>query len=263
MSVKTIDQVIAQLDDIVASAIANANRLGLFAALYRQVTLKVKQGIAAGMFEDGPRMAALDMTFACRYLDALATWQAGGTPSRCWQLAFDASKRTDLILIQHLLLGMNAHINLDLGVAAATVCPGPALDGLHTDFDRINQVLATLTDRVKHVLAEFSPLMHLLDDGGRLGDKLEDEIVNFSMTEARDDSWQHAQLLAPLPAAAQAGAISVLDDKAVFLGRLVAAPGRIATAVLDTVHLQESQDISAVIRALDAMVLMDAATVAG
>jgi Family of unknown function (DUF5995) len=254
MPVKTIDEVIAQLDDIIASAIANQSRLGLFAALYRQVTLKVKQGIAAGAFEDGPRMTTLDATFASRYLDALATWEAGGATSQCWQLAFDDCQRTDLILIQYLLLGMNAHINLDLGVAAATVCPGPALAGLHTDFDRINQILAALVDRVKQVLAEFSPLMHLLGTGGPLGDKLEDELVNFSMTEARDDAWRHAQLLAPLPAAAQAGVISVLDDKAVFLGRLVADPGRLLTVVLDAIHLRESTDIPAVIRALDAIV---------
>jgi hypothetical protein len=46
----------------------------------------------------------------------------------------------------------------------------------------------------------------------------------------------------------------VVDDKALFLGRLVADPGRIMTAVLDAVHLQESRDISAVIRALNAIV---------
>jgi hypothetical protein len=199
-------------------------------------------------------MATLDAVFASRYLDALASWQAGGAPSQCWQLAFDDTRRTDLILIQYLLLGMNAHINLDLGVAAATVCPGVALAGLHTDFDRINQILADLTDSVKRVLAEFSPLMHLLDDGGTWGDKLEDDVVNFSMTEARNDAWAHAQLLAPLPAAAQAGAIGVLDDKATFLGRLIADPGRVLTIALDAIHLEESTDVAAVIRALNAIV---------
>jgi hypothetical protein len=39
-------------------------------------------------------------------------------------------------VVQHVLLGMNAHINLDLGVAAAEVAPGPAIAGLRGDFDR-------------------------------------------------------------------------------------------------------------------------------
>jgi hypothetical protein len=34
---------------------------------------------------DGPRMGSPDTVFANRYLDALATWQAGGAPSKCWK----------------------------------------------------------------------------------------------------------------------------------------------------------------------------------
>lgn len=249
---QTIDQVIVQLDQIIATAIQQQSRIGLFAALYRQVTLKVREGIAAGTFQDGPRMARLDTIFASRYLDALATWQASGTPSQCWAYAFDATKRTDLIILQHLLLGINAHINLDLGIAAAQTCPGAAIVELHDDFNRINQILGSLTDSVKLVIAQFSPLIHLLD---HFGASIEDEMVNFSMTIARDDAWQHAQLLAALPSALHASTISVLDDKATFLARLVAEPGRALTLVLDAIHLRESTDLPAIIRALNSIVL--------
>lgn len=248
---QTIDQVIVQLDEIIATAIQQQSRIGLFAALYRQVTLRVRQGIAAGAFQDGPRMERLDVIFANRYLAALAAWQANGTPSQCWAYAFDATRRTDLIILQHLLLGINAHINLDLGIAAAQTSPGAAILGLHDDFNRINAILGALTDSVKLVVAEFSPLIHLLD---QVGSSVEDELVNFSMTIARDDAWQHAQLLAALPEALHASTISVLDDKATFLARLVAEPGRVLTLVLDAIHLRESTDIPAIIRALNAIV---------
>ncbi|HET9624358.1 MAG TPA: DUF5995 family protein [Kofleriaceae bacterium] len=248
---QTIDEVIGELDVIIAGCTLGASRLGFFAALYRQVTLRVKQGIAAGEFEDGPRMERLDVVFANRYLAALAAWQADGAPSQCWRLAFQAAGRDDLIILQHLLLGMNAHINLDLGVAAATVAPGAALAALHTDFNRINAILGALTDQVKQVVARFSPFLHLLDE---VGASFEDEIVNFSMTAARDDAWRHAELLAFQPSAQQAQTIEVLDDKALFLGRLVADPGRILTAVLDAVHLGESKDTAAIITALNAIV---------
>lgn len=247
----TIDEVIQELDVIIAGAITGASRLGFFAALYRQVTLRVKQGIASGMFEDGPRMARLDAVFANRYLSALAAWQADAAPSQCWQLAFQDAARDDLIILQHLLLGINAHINLDLGVAAATVCPGAALEGLHTDFNRINDILGALTDQVKVVLARFSPLIHLLD---KLGSSVEDELVNFSMTIARDDAWRHAELLAGQPPEQQPATIEVIDDKTTFLGRLVADPGRALTLILDTVHLAESKDIPAIITALNSIV---------
>jgi len=245
-----MDEVIAALDGIIAAAIAGRSRLGLFAALYRQVTLRVRQRITDGFFTDGPRMARLDTAFANRYLTALATWRAGGAPSRCWQFAFDATKRSDLILVQHLLLGINAHINLDLGVAAAAVAPGAALPALRDDFDRINQILAGLTAEVKQVVARFSPMLHLLDE---LCTSAEDAVVNFSMDRARRDAWQHAELLVAQTATQQAPTICLFDTKATFLARLVAEPGRLLTAALDAVHLAESRDLRAIIAALNAL----------
>jgi hypothetical protein len=243
-----IDEVIAELDRIIATAIAEHSRIGLFAALYRQVTLRVQKGIADGWFDDGPRMNRLDTVFAGRYLDALAAWEGGGTPSKCWRFALNATRRSDLIILQHLLLGINAHINLDLGVAAAQVSPGAELPALHADFQRINQILSALTDKVNAVVAQFSPLMHLVDG---FGGSFDDAVVNFSLNGARDDAWLHAQVLAALPAAYQGPTIFVIDTKTALLARLVADPGRILTAVLDTVNLEESEDIPAIIDALN------------
>jgi hypothetical protein len=246
-----IDEVLAALDRIIATAIAEHSRVGFFAALYRQVTLGVKQGIADGAFDDGPRMGQLDTVFANRYLDAIDAWHTGGVPSKCWRFALNATRRSDLIILQHLLLGINAHINLDLGVAAAQVAPGAALPSLHGDFQRINQILGALTDDVKRVLEQFSPLLHLVDG---FGGTVDDAIVNFSLSAARDDAWLHAQVLAGLPQSFQGTTIFVIDTKTALLARLVADPGRILTAVLDTVNLEESEDIPAIIQALNSIV---------
>jgi Family of unknown function (DUF5995) len=247
----TIDEVLAALDRIIATAIAEHSRVGFFAALYRQVTLRVKQGIADGMFDDGPRMERLDTAFASRYLDALEAWDNAGVPTKSWRYALNATRRSDLIILQHLLLGINAHIILDLGVAAAQVAPGDALPSLHDDFQRINQILGALTDDVKRVLEQFSPLLHLVDG---FGGTVDDAIVNFSLSAARDDAWLHAQVLAGLPGSFQATTIFVIDTKTALLARLVADPGRILTAVLDTVNLEESDDIPAIIQALNRIV---------
>jgi hypothetical protein len=243
-----LDEVLAALDRIIAGAIAEHSRVGFFAALYRQVTLRVKRGIADGMFDDGPRMVQLDTAFANRYLDAVEAWDTSGVPSKSWRFAFHATRRSDLIILQHLLLGINAHINLDLGVAAARTAPGPALAALHGDFMRINQILAALTDDEKRVLEQFSPLLHLVDG---FGGTVDDAIVNFSLSAARDDAWLHARVLAELPPVFQDPTIFVIDTKTALLARLVADPGRILTAVLDTVNLEESEDIPAIIQALN------------
>lgn len=249
---RNINEVVDQLDRIVANAAANRSRIGFFASLYRQVTLRVRQRIADGFFEDGPRMERLDTIFANRFLDAMAAYDANGKPTESWQFAFDAARRTDLIILQHLLLGINAHINLDLGIAAATLCPGDALPALRGDFERINQILGAMIDDVKSVLEQFSPAIRLIDE---IGGVAENVMVNFSMDAARDDAWEHAEILAAQSVDQQRGTISVIDSKTAFLARLVAEPGRVVTAVLDKVNLHESDDVPAIIVALNSIVV--------
>ena len=73
----TIGEVIAELTAIVEWAKSANSRLGYFPALYRNVTIKVRDGIASGLFEDGPRMERLDVLFASRYLAAFNGWREG------------------------------------------------------------------------------------------------------------------------------------------------------------------------------------------
>src|SRR5438132_477142 len=118
MPAVTIDDILLQLEDIITESIRTNNRAGYFAALYYKVTASVKEGIAGGRFENGPRMERLDVIFASRYLDALNAWKNGGPVTGSWRAAFEATKKSSLLVLQQLLLGMNAHINLDLGIAA-------------------------------------------------------------------------------------------------------------------------------------------------
>jgi hypothetical protein len=66
----SIDDVISALDKIVLTSKQNNDPAGYFAALYRKVTITLKEGIASGFFDDGSRMEQLDVVFAKRYLDA-------------------------------------------------------------------------------------------------------------------------------------------------------------------------------------------------
>src|ERR1700675_963940 len=145
----TIDEVIHRLDDIVARSIRNRSRLGYFAALYRKVTAKVREGIAEGRFDDGPRMERLDVAFANRYLTALSQFEQGGRPGPCWLASFKAAAAWRPIILQQLLLGMNAHLNFDLGIAAAEIAPRDELPSLEHDFNEINTILAGLVAEVQ------------------------------------------------------------------------------------------------------------------
>jgi hypothetical protein len=166
MALQTIADVITALDAIVQQAYDRESRLGYFAVLYRRVTSAVREGIANGSFQNGPLMERLDVVFASRYLDALSTYQVGGTASRSWMLAFQGCDNADLLILQQLLSGMNAHINLDLGIAAAQVSPGDQLAQLKPDFEQINAVLAGQIAALASEIAAVSPLIGDLEKIG-------------------------------------------------------------------------------------------------
>jgi hypothetical protein len=150
--------------------------------------------------------------------------------------------------MQHLLLGMNAHINLDLAIAASEVCPGAAIAGLERDFNEINNVLATLETDVEREVCALSPWIDRLDhvdpDAGRV-------IANFSIDRARACSWQAAQRLAILDGIERAAAIAELDAAAALLGQLIARPiGVVINVNLVLVRLRETWDARRVITVL-------------
>mgnify|MGYP001070305221 FL=1 len=119
MPANSITEVIVQLTEIVEKSRRENSQLGYFAALYRKVTIRIRDGIAKREFDDNERMERLDVIFANRYIDAYNAFKSNQTPTQSWSIAFIASQNTNLLILQHLLLGINAHINLDLGIAAA------------------------------------------------------------------------------------------------------------------------------------------------
>jgi hypothetical protein len=242
-SADTIDEVIARLEAIIEECIARGDRLGYFAALYNRVTEAVKAAIANGEFQDGPRMERLDVIFANRYLTAYDQFRAGEVPSRSWLKAFTAAASDRHIVLQHLLIGMNAHIGLDLGVAAARVAPGAGLAGLRTDFDRINTILAALTPVVE---AEIDAVSPRFDELSKLTPALDLKLVGFGMDEARVAAWSFAQALAPLPPEQQTPLMARRDDEVTLLGDVIVADG----LIVDLIRAKESRDVPAIIRDL-------------
>ena len=192
---RTIDEVIERLDEIIDIAYREESRMGYFPALYRKVTVKVKEGIAAGYFDDAARMERLDVLFAGRYFSAYDTYHRGAQPTESWMTAFSAAASWPPTVMQHLLLGINAHIHLDLGIAAAqTVLPG-SIDALRADFNRINVLLASLIEEVEDELGEISPLFERLD---LAAGRFDEYLAFFGIRAARDYAWNVAKKFAKL-----------------------------------------------------------------
>jgi hypothetical protein len=249
MPAATIDDVLHRLGVIIDDARRDGSRLGYFAALYRNVTAEVQRGIADGRFADGPRMERLDVVFANRYLDAYDAYAAGRPASRCWAAAFDAATRWPPLILQHVRLGMNAHIHLDLGIAAAEVAGGAEIGALEGDFRAINALLREMVDDVQRRIATVSPWMWIVDRIGLRGDET---ICGFCIGGAREVAWRVATGLAPLDATARTAEIARLDAMVAALAIPVAHPGLLVRTALLGVRLREAGDVRRVIDALDA-----------
>ena len=242
-----MEDLISHMDIMIEQFIAENNPMGLFTAMYQKVTIKVNEGIVNGRFEDGPRMEKLDIVFANRFIEAYDKYLAGEAPTHSWKAAFDAAKSSNITLLQHLLLGMNAHINLDLGIAAAEVSPGANIETLRNDFNEINLLLFELIEEVQADISKVSPFLGLIDF---LGQKRDEKFAKFSMKAAREHAWTVAQRIAYIPESGRVVAIESTDNYVVKLNDLIIKPGKLVSIANWFIRLVESKDVAKNIRAI-------------
>jgi hypothetical protein len=249
MQATTIEEVISQLHQIIQENKANPSPLGYFAALYHQVTCKVKEKIDAGnFFDDDARMEQLDVIFANRYLDAYEKYKNDTAITDSWKIAFDKSESYWLIVLQHLLLGMNAHINLDLGIAAAEIMKGKDINDLEDDFNRINEILSELVNDIQKKLSRiWTFLAKILKKTG----KFETILIDFSMKLARDGAWKYAKLLANSSESEWPKLIEERDVKVKNKAKIVINPGFLIRLLFKIIRLEERGSVKTRIEILE------------
>jgi len=244
MKATTIDQVIEQFDAIILTEKQNNSAMAFFPILYNRVTKRIKAGIEAEEFDDNARMEKLDVIFANRYIEAYQHYKAGNPPTESWLNAFKVS---EALVMQHLLLGINAHINLDLGIAAAETT-GDDLADFERDFNKINEVLAAMVADVKAAIGKVSPLFKLLE---LVGKGKEDKLVSFSINIARDGAWLFANEYAA--AVKKEEAIADRDQVIAALAvQLVNPKSKLLQVVAKVVRFFEVKDVQRVAAILEA-----------
>ena len=238
---RNINQIISTLEQIVLDSKNNQSSLSYFTALYLKVTKKVKEGIDDNFFDDGPRMEELDVVFANRYLDAYFAYKRNETITESWQKAFELSNNYWPITLQHLLIGMNAHINLDLGIAAAHVMKGKNIDDLEDDFNKINTVLFSLVAEVEKDLGDIWPSLKTIL---KLTSELDDFMVKFCMKTARNGAWKFAKRIANEPPEVLKELIEKRDQKAAKKAKIITRPGIVASTIFGIIRLGERGSVT-------------------
>ena len=245
----TIQDVLRDLDEIIDESIKTNSRLGLFAYIYRRTTFEIASEIALGNFEDNQRLEDFDVAFAKLYLDAYSAYKNDQKVSASWAFAFDQIDKP-LTIVQHILLGMNAHINLDLAVAAALVMDGKDINAIENDFQKVNDILFQITNELQDRLSRVSPLMFMLDVMGKNKDE---KIINFSMRKARNQSWKAAKRLWSLDQKESQHAINKIDRLVVLLSKLISSPKSLMISLfLKVIQAFETKEVSLIISKLKA-----------
>ncbi len=248
----TIEDVIDRLQEIITNAENSNDRIGFFAALYHRVTVKVKEDIDNNLFEDGARLAQLDVLFANRYLFAACEWlKDPNSPliSKSWKKAFENQSNSRRLVLQHLLLGMNAHINYDLGIAVAESAKnGSNIGDLRKDYNAINNILSSLTYGVISNLNMISPFLSVL---GFRGTKSNSMLVQFSLGNARDGAWCFAtDLINKHPAEAEAF-VAERDTTIEGLGQMIVTSRGFLKVGIFIIYLFEWKNTARIIKVLN------------
>lgn len=251
IALHTIDDVFTQLNRVIDEERRVGSRLALFPALYAELTQRLARGLREGEFTHPDRIDRIAVRFAQRYFDALETFRSGAEPTRSWQIAFDQARSGRMLIIQDLMLGINAHINLDLSIATAEV-GGRDLAMLEADFMHINALLRELFDRTQDVISAHSPLFDVLD---RLGSTHDEMLGTFAITKARDAAWQNAKVLAGLSGTSRDAWISMLDLTTSRLGHMIARPGLVFGKAIELVAATEERDVRVIVAALASVAL--------
>jgi hypothetical protein len=248
MQATDINDVLVQLSRVIDRR--RGSPLVFFPAVYRATTARVKAGIDNGIFVDGARMERFVTAFANRYLAALDPAGGSGRP-RSWQVAFEAGVRPHTMILQHVLVGMNAHINYDLPLVVIEAANGDKIANVKPDFDAINDILKALLDPVQKVIDTFSPLLHILDE---VGGRRDEELVTFSIRTARTEAWHEATRLADESAEQRERSRVSLDRKVALLASRIIVPDGALGLASSLIARTESTDIAAVTAAMLAIV---------
>lgn len=200
-----LDVLVGRLDERLAEHERDDDLRRVFLTVYRTMTRSMQASLDDDLFLDSDWTGDLTVRFAETSFEADEDWCRDGRCAAPWEVAFRTATSTRHLVVEHALLGINAHIVYDLprAVADTMVAHGDPAGGVDTsvvlarrrfDYDAVNQVLARTVDRVQDLLAErFSATVRLLD---ALAFRLDEYAAEALLRYARTQGWHGAVALA-------------------------------------------------------------------
>lgn len=220
----TAEDVVKWLQELERCFSSGRDLRGVFATAYLQISEAISAELAGRGFEDNDWSEAYMVRFANLYREALLHWEAGetATVSKAWRISFELARKQEGFIIQHLLLGINAHINHDLALALVQAGLDSDREKKYRDHTRINQILGKATEELKSEVADrYAPILNRIDE---ISGEISNDVANFSIPKAREHAWTFAVALDSARSEKENSLLKrSLDEQAAVIARLIIA----------------------------------------
>ena len=224
---RTLDDVVDGLADLETRFRHLNDRRAVFLTLYGVVSAEIRLQVARQEFEDNEWVRRYAVAFADLYRVALERYDAGDLAAvpKAWRLTFDAARGGSGLVVQDMLLGVNAHVNADLPHALTTVSIGPDRPARYRDHSAVNAVLGAVTERATQRLAAlYAPGLIGIDASAGTVDEI---ISAFSLEVARESAWEAAVALANASSPFERGLVTrLISARSAAVARLLLSPSR-------------------------------------
>jgi hypothetical protein len=201
--------VLERMKDQIATWEAAEDRRYIFLSCYAMMTENMLAALQAGDFEDVDWVSRLLENFAGFYFRALEAYESDRslTPA-AWLIAFEATRRPKIHVLQNLVLGINAHVTYDLVLALADIL-SPEWQDLSEDQRRmryhdhchVNDIISKTVDRVQdQVVERLEPELRVVDT---LLGPLDEWMTSLMIADWRDEVWKRATHLVEAKAEAE------------------------------------------------------------
>ena len=226
------DAVVAQMQSLIQKWEELADQRSIFLRCYMMMTHNMRDAVQQDEFRDPGWVDHLVDHFAGYYFVALEAYEqnpAAAPP--VWQLAHQAARDPQVVALQNLLLGVNAHINYDLVLTLVDMLKpewgkltDSQQDDRYVDYCHVNEVIGCTIDAVQdQVLEPAMPVMDLID---RLCGSLDERLISSLLANWRENVWSNAvRLLETAEALTYASLVDEMEQDAIRIGEAIGFRG--------------------------------------
>ncbi|MGV0786219.1 DUF5995 family protein [Mycolicibacterium sp. XJ2] len=246
-----IDEVVRNLDQIIGWSVRQKSTIGYFAVLYKRSTVAIRAALDEGLFYDRPQMEQFDAVFAKRYFDALNAYFCPDDYDGLtlpWEVTFVRQDIGQSTMLQHMVAGLNAHINFDLGLATAEMVPN-SMEAFEHDFQLINALVSTQIRGMLRVTEGLSPAVRWI----RRAIPNEIGFVSRILIKFRRSGWLFAIYLSMYPDKAREKEVNQMAWAAALSAWYLDPPRyfQLIPRIIAAIATRENRNIATHLEALD------------